>query len=169
MDTGSTLSMFGDSAAMMLSVMIFLAAGTVAFAAMLAVRAREAVRRRAAGVGIDEDGTGGRGSMRSSGLKAAQKLVDYTTKHYSAADSNDVKVLRRRLIEAGNLRSARSRLFLHRPRDARARPCRRRLYRSADGGPRGQNVVLAVRDVRRRARLSGAELLSRPPCRRAAA
>ncbi len=99
--SGVTMSGFGDSAAAMLSVLIFLAAGTVAFAAMLAVRAREAVRRRAAGVGVDEAGGGGRRSMRYSGLKAAQKLVDYTTKHYSSADSKDVKVLRRRLIEAG--------------------------------------------------------------------
>ncbi|HEX4407780.1 MAG TPA: type II secretion system F family protein [Xanthobacteraceae bacterium] len=101
MDTSSTLSMFGDSAATMLSVMIFLAAGTVAFAVMLAVRAREAVRRRAAGVSLDDEGTSGRRSMRSSGLKAAQRLVDYTTRHYSEADSKDVKVLRRRLIAAG--------------------------------------------------------------------
>jgi tight adherence protein C len=100
MDPSATLSLFGENSAMMLSVLVFLAAGTLAFAAMLGMRAREAVRRRAATVGVD-DTPGGRRSMRYSGLKAAQKLVDYTTKHYSAVDSTDMKVLRRRLIEAG--------------------------------------------------------------------
>ena len=44
---------------------------------------------------------GGRRSLRYSGFKAAQKLVDYATKHYSSVDNNDIKMLRRRLIEAG--------------------------------------------------------------------
>ena len=30
-----------------------------------------------------------------------QRLLDYTTKHYSAADSGDTKILRKRLIQAG--------------------------------------------------------------------
>jgi tight adherence protein C len=87
----------------MLSILIFLAAGTLAFAVMLAIRAREAVRRRAAGVRIadDETGGGGRRSLRYSGLRAAQKLVEYTAKHYSSADTKDAKVLRQRLVRAG--------------------------------------------------------------------
>ena len=101
MDASGTMSLFGDNAATMLSVLVFLAAGTLAFAAMIGMRAREAVRRRAARVGIDDGASVGRRSLRFSGLKTAQKLVDYTTKHYSSADSNDMKVLRRRLIEAG--------------------------------------------------------------------
>jgi tight adherence protein C len=101
MDPNTPLSLFGDNSAMMLSVLIFLAAGTLAFAAMLGMRAREAVRRRAATVGADDGTPGGRRAMRYSGLKAAQKLVDYTTKHYSSVDTNDIKQLRRRLIEAG--------------------------------------------------------------------
>jgi tight adherence protein C len=68
---------------------------------MIGVRAREAVRRRAARVSIDDDGPGGRRNLRYSGLRAAQKLIDYTTKHYSAADNENVKVLRRRLLQAG--------------------------------------------------------------------
>jgi tight adherence protein B len=39
----------------MLSVLVFLATGTLAFAVMIGVRAREAVRRRAARVGIDDE------------------------------------------------------------------------------------------------------------------
>jgi tight adherence protein C len=101
MDTTDTFGLFGDSASTMLTVLVFLATGTLAFAVMIGVRAREAVRRRAARVNVDDEGTGGRRSLRYSGLRAAQKLVDYTTKHYSSADSADMKMLRRRLLQAG--------------------------------------------------------------------
>ena len=102
MDTSSTFAVFGDSATTMLSALIFLATGTLAFAVMLGMRAREAVRRRAARVNIDDDTPGsGRRSLRYSGVRAAQKLVAYTTKHYSSVDSKDVKMLRQRLIQAG--------------------------------------------------------------------
>src|ERR1700719_4563802 len=102
MDTSSTFAVFGDSATTMLSALVFLATGTLAFAVMLGIRAREAVRRRAARVNIDDDGSGnGRRSLRYSGVRAAQKLVAYTTKHYSSVDSKDVKMLRARLVQAG--------------------------------------------------------------------
>src|ERR1700685_4045294 len=101
MDTSSTFAVFGDSATTMLSALVFLATGTLAFAIMLGVRAREAVRRRAARVNIDDDAPGGRRALRYSGLRTAQKLIDHATKHYSAVDSNDVKMLRQRLIQAG--------------------------------------------------------------------
>jgi tight adherence protein C len=101
MDPGNTIAAFGDNAPMMLSVLVFLAGGTLAFAVMIGWRARDAVRRRAARVGVDDGAPGGRRSLRYSGLRAAQRLVDYTTKHYSAADSSDMKILRRRLIQAG--------------------------------------------------------------------
>jgi tight adherence protein C len=102
MDTSSTFAVFGDSATTLLSALIFLATGTLAFAVMLGVRSREAVRRRAARVNIDDDTSGsGRRSLRYSGVRAAQKLVAYTTKHYSSVDSKDVKMLRQRLIHAG--------------------------------------------------------------------
>ncbi len=99
MDSATTL--LGDDAPLMLSILIFLATGTLAFAVMLGIRAREAVRRRAVRVGLDEGAAGGRRSLRFSGWKAAQKLIDYTTQHYSAADSGDMKVLRQRLVAAG--------------------------------------------------------------------
>jgi tight adherence protein C len=87
----------------MLSLLVFLAAGTLAFVVMVGMRAREAVRRRAARVGVedDADGAAGRRSLRYSGLRAAQKLVDYAAKHYSSTDSKDAKVLRQRLTRAG--------------------------------------------------------------------
>jgi tight adherence protein C len=93
--------MFGTSASTMLTVLVFLATATLAFAMMLGVRARGAVRRRAARVSIDVDEPGGRRALRYSGLRAAQKLIEYTTKHYSAVDNDNVKILRRRLIQAG--------------------------------------------------------------------
>ena len=98
MDLTSTT--FGAPAA--LSVLIFLAVGTFAFAMMVGVRAREAVRRRAARISFADDAEGGgRRTLRYSGLRAAQKLVEYTTKHYASVDTKDMKVLRERLMRAG--------------------------------------------------------------------
>jgi len=65
------------------------------------MRAREAVRRRAARVGIEDDAPGGRRALRSSGVRAAQKLIDYANKHYSSVENKDIKVLRQRLMRAG--------------------------------------------------------------------
>jgi tight adherence protein C len=101
MNSGDAFTLLGHDAPLMLSILVFLATGTLAFAVMLGVRAREAVRRRAVRVGLDEVSSGGSRSLRFSGLKAAQKLVDYTTKHYSSADSGDMKILRQRLVAAG--------------------------------------------------------------------
>jgi tight adherence protein C len=86
----------------MLSLLVFLAAGMLAFAVMVAVRARELVRRRAARVAVDiDDEPGGKRALRYSGLRAAQKLIDYAAKHYSPSETKDVKVLRQRLTRAG--------------------------------------------------------------------
>lgn len=97
------VGIFGDRSAMMLALLVFLAVAVLAFGIMATVHARGAVKRRTAGI-ADEPGHRGRHeqrSLRQSSLKAAQRLVEYTTKHYSAADSGDAKVLRRRLIQAG--------------------------------------------------------------------
>jgi tight adherence protein C len=82
-------------------VLIFLTASTLAFSLLNSVFAREAVRRRAASMGVAAEGTDNRRSLRYSGLRAARRLVDYTTKHYSEADATDMKALRRRLLQAG--------------------------------------------------------------------
>jgi tight adherence protein C len=93
----------GDSAAMLLALLVFLATTVLTFGVMLAARARGAVRRRAAGIadhsGIADDPR----ALRNSSLKAVQRLLDYTTKHYAATDKDkgDMKVLRRRLVQAG--------------------------------------------------------------------
>lgn len=101
MDASTTLGLFGDGAMTTLNVLIFLAVGTAAFTLMIGVRAREAVRRRAARVNYEDDSNPGRRSLRYSGLKAAQKLVDYTAKHYSSGDNKGIKKLRHRFTQAG--------------------------------------------------------------------
>lgn len=99
MDIGLGFGLIDDDAATF-SILVFLTAGLLAFAVMIGLRARNAVRRRAAGVRSD-DATGARHALHDSGLAVARKLVDYTTKHYVSVDSKDVKVLRRRLLQAG--------------------------------------------------------------------
>jgi tight adherence protein C len=89
------------STSTMMSLLIFLATGVLAFAVMVGMRAREAVRRRAARVNIEDETPSGRRALRTSGVRAAQKLIEYANKHYSSVDNKDVKVLRQRLMRAG--------------------------------------------------------------------
>ncbi len=97
---GISSGLWGNDTSFMLSLLVFLAVGTLAFALMVGARARSAVRRRAARVNVDEQAAGRR-SLRYSGGKAAQKLIELTAKHYSSADSKDMKMLRHRLMQAG--------------------------------------------------------------------
>jgi tight adherence protein C len=65
---------------------------------------RRDVKRRAAGINgrtQQQKQTEGARSLRHSSIKAAKQLLDYTTKHYSTGDNKDMKVLRRRLVQAG--------------------------------------------------------------------
>jgi tight adherence protein C len=98
------ISVFGDRSATMLALMVFLAVAVLAFGLMASAHARSSVKRRAAGI-AEYSGDAGvandKGSLRGSSLKAVQRLLDYTTKHYSTADSGDAKILRKRMIEAG--------------------------------------------------------------------
>src|SRR5262249_33738317 len=104
MDVSQILSsMLADSSALMLAVLVFLATTVLTLGIMLTVRARGAVKRRAAGIAEHSgDAADGR-ALRSSSMKAVQRLLDYTTKHYAATDKDkgEMKVLRRRLIQAG--------------------------------------------------------------------
>jgi tight adherence protein C len=93
--------MFTDGTITLLNVLIFLTAGTLAFSVLNTLFAREAVRRRAARVAPEDARAGNRRSLRYSGRRAAQKLIDYTTKHYSAEGATDLKALRQRLVLAG--------------------------------------------------------------------
>jgi tight adherence protein C len=104
MNTGSDL--FGGllgGPQMMLALLVFLATATLAFLVMAGVRVRGEVKRRAAGITgrAEQEQQGGGRSLRHSSIKAAKQLLDYTTKHYSTGDKKDMKVLRRRLVQAG--------------------------------------------------------------------
>src|SRR5215469_3388362 len=83
---------------LLLRVLVFLAVATVAFAVMVAVRAREAVRRRAARVNEESGAPQG---LQHSGMRAAQRIVDYANKHYASLGTEELKLLRRRLLNAG--------------------------------------------------------------------
>src|SRR5262245_9644385 len=99
MDALGNLFFSGDATATMLGVTVFLAVAILAFGAMAGVHARSLVKRRAATISVGSaDGAGG---PVNSGVKAAKRLLDYTTKHYSSVDSDDTKALRKRLIQAG--------------------------------------------------------------------
>jgi tight adherence protein C len=93
---------FRDSSSLIMGLLVFLAAGTMAFAAMAFVRVRGAVKRRTSRV-MDEGEHGSKPtrSLRYSSLKAVTQLLEYTTKHYAGNNDGNMKVLRRRLIQAG--------------------------------------------------------------------
>jgi tight adherence protein C len=97
------LGRFGDSAGMMLAVLIFLPTALFSFWTMSIMRVRGAIKRRAAGImedSVARSGTGSR-SLRHSSVKAAQRMLEYTAKHYTSANNKDMKLLRRRLVLAG--------------------------------------------------------------------
>jgi tight adherence protein C len=102
---GDLLSGISDGAPLMLAVLVFLAVAVPAFAIMMAVRSRGAVKRRAAGIAdaIGGQQAGEPTSLRHASLQAAQRLLDYTTRHYGSAQQAETKVLRQRLIRAGIL------------------------------------------------------------------
>lgn len=93
---------YGVRPDLMVMALVFIPAATIAYFVMAGLRVRGAVRRRAAGISADVfDSTPSGHSLRSSGLKAAQRLIDRTTKHYSSLDGKNMRVLRQRLVQAG--------------------------------------------------------------------
>jgi len=92
--------LFGDN--LILSLLVFLATSTVAFGIMATIRVRRGVRRRAAGVLAGEDRAGS-GSMRYASQKAAARLMDYATRHFSGSETDNQRELKRRLVQAGFL------------------------------------------------------------------
>ena len=95
-------NMFRDHASGLMALLVFLAAGTLAFAAMAFMRVRGAVKRRTSRI-MDDGERAARPtrSLRYGSLKAVTQLIEYTTKHYSGINDDNVKVLRRRMIQAG--------------------------------------------------------------------
>jgi tight adherence protein C len=92
-----------DPNSAMVAVLVFLAAATLAFSVMAVIRVQASVKRRAANIGDFGDvGRSGGRSLRSSSLRAAQRVIEATTKHYGDGDNIEgTKVLRRRMIQAG--------------------------------------------------------------------
>jgi tight adherence protein C len=97
------VEVFGDSSVTMLAVLVFLATAVMAFGIMVTVHSRGAVKRRAAGINLNsgEGADNDQGSLRQSSMKAVQRVLDYTNKHYSQGDKGDARILRRRMILAG--------------------------------------------------------------------
>jgi tight adherence protein C len=94
-------NMFSDGNTMIMALLIFLAAGTLAFSVMAALRVRSAVKKRTSRILSDQERASQGRSLQDSSAKALTKLLEYTTKHYSEMNQEHMKVLRRRLVQAG--------------------------------------------------------------------
>ena len=95
----------GGGSSLVVSAFVFLSAAALAFVVMAFAQVRFAVKRRAAEISTatskapDDDPR----SLRYASKVAAQRLIDYTTKHYSTEDKGKTKELRRQLLQAGFL------------------------------------------------------------------
>ena len=100
---GTLDMLLNDGNTTMVGVLVFLAVATLTFSIMVVMRVQGSVKRRTATIGrVDDSGrSGSNRSLRYSSLKAAQRVLEYTTKHYSSGASDETKVLRRRMIQAG--------------------------------------------------------------------
>src|SRR3954470_8325985 len=90
---------------LMMSVLVFAAATTLAFGMMAIARVRTDVKRRAAGINVDVTQTDGPASrsLRHASIKATQRLIDYANQHFSPSNEGDMRKVRKRLIQAGYL------------------------------------------------------------------
>jgi tight adherence protein C len=101
------MSLFGDAfrdrSSMILALLVFLAAGMLAFTLMAMFRVRGAVKRRTSLIVMDERerAANSKRSLRYSSVQAVARLIEYTTKHYASTNNESMKTLRRRLIQAG--------------------------------------------------------------------
>jgi tight adherence protein C len=95
--------LLNDGNTTLVGVLVFLAAATLTFCIMAVVRVQGSVKRRAANIGGigDIDSPRGNRSLASSSARAAQRVIEYTTRHYSSDNKEETKVLRRRMIQAG--------------------------------------------------------------------
>src|SRR3954471_3011643 len=95
----------GEGSTLVVSAFVFLSAAALAFGVMALVQVRLAVKRRAAEIGTSRASaaTDDPRSLRYASKIATQRLIEYTSKHYSGENAGEVKQLRRRLIQAGYL------------------------------------------------------------------
>jgi tight adherence protein C len=95
-------NVFRDDSNMIVALLVFLAAGTMAFSVMAFVRVRGSIKRRTSGLADERERKANpRRSLRYSSLRAMAHVLEYTTKHYSETNDAKMKVLRQRLIQAG--------------------------------------------------------------------
>jgi tight adherence protein C len=95
-------NMFRDNSSAPVAVLVFLAAGTLAFSIMAFMRVRGAVKKRTTRILHDgEHAANPTRSLRYTSLKTVTQLIEYTTKHYSESNNGNMKILRRRLVQAG--------------------------------------------------------------------
>jgi tight adherence protein C len=94
-------NMFRDSNSLLVALLVFLAAGTLAFSVMAVVRVRGAVKRRHARIMDDEGRSKAGRALRYNSVQAVTRLLESTTRHYSESNDDNMKVLRRRLVQAG--------------------------------------------------------------------
>jgi tight adherence protein C len=101
--SGILAEFFADGPALLLTALVFLATAVLTFSIMLGLRARAAIKRRAAGIAEYSGDMEDAHSLGASSLRAVQRLLDYATKHYgvSEKDKGEMKALRRRMIQAG--------------------------------------------------------------------
>ena len=128
----------------MVSAFVFLSAAALAFGMMAVVAGAprgEAPRGRNRAPASARRRTDDPRSLRYASKVAAQRLIDYTTKHYSGENAGEMKELRRRLIQAGYPRSARARFLLPGARGRGGRARRR-------GVPAARRMLLQRRTAR---------------------
>lgn len=101
----SLIEVFDRNPGIVLGALAFLAASSLSFGVMTAARVRGSVKRRAAHIsaGGPRRQAEDRRSLRYASVKAAQRLLEYTTKNYSGADEGEMRLIRRKLVQAGYL------------------------------------------------------------------
>jgi hypothetical protein len=70
------IAAFSDSSVIVLGMLVFLATAVTTFGAMLAMRARAAVKRRAAGIAEYSGEAAESRTLQRSSLQAVQRLLD---------------------------------------------------------------------------------------------
>ncbi len=101
--SGILAEFFGDGSALLLTALVFLATAVLTFCIMLGLRARAAVKRRAAGIAEHSGDMEEARSLGASSLRAVRRMLDYASRHYTVSDKDkgEMKVLRRRMLQAG--------------------------------------------------------------------
>ncbi len=100
-------ALLGGNPVTLVSALIFFAAAALSLGIMSVLKNRAELKRRTSAIVVDVPGrtsaSPDKRSLRYASIAAAQKLIEYTTRHYASADDANMKMLRRRLIEAGIL------------------------------------------------------------------